>query len=67
VTLLPVHNMAEKRILDCQSDSTKRSYAHAVKLYEDHRASLPHSESTVLAFLNAQAATKAPTTLWSVY
>lgn len=59
--------MAEKRLLDLQSESTKRGYQRAIKAYEDYRNGRPHAESLVLAFINDQSNTKAPTTLWTMY
>lgn len=59
--------MAERTLLDLQSESTKRGYQRAVKTYEDFRDGRAHSESLVLTFLNEQSNTKAPTTLWTMY
>jgi hypothetical protein len=59
--------MAEKTVLDLQSESTKRSYVRATKTYDNFRGERPHSEATVLAFLSKEAVTKAATTLWITY
>jgi integrase len=59
--------MSEKIILDLQSESTKRSYSRFVKEFEDYRQARPLSESLLLTFLTEQSATKAATTLWTMF
>jgi integrase len=59
--------MAEQIILAHQASSTKKAYEKYVKDYNEHRGELPNSEAVILSFLTKESATKAPTTLWTIY
>lgn len=52
-------------LLDKQSESTKKAYDRIKKSYEIWKNNRPHSDDLVAEWIQHEAKTKAPTTLWT--